>query len=172
MLVGCLRMHHLRDGMRCLTETIMGEHSFAKLLRGLRVERPNVVEFGRWMVHPSYRDGGRVGLWLAAAAGSITIRLAHGSAAKHSIVICSVGTADRQDLILRRIGLGTAPIKPIACERYSDHLQVMYCTDLQQLDDRFCVLMDEMAERLELPTQHVGEVAQRSPSTATATHLD
>jgi hypothetical protein len=138
--------------MQCVTETLLGERRFATLLRSLGVERTDAVELGRWIVHPSYRNGGRAALRLAAAGAAITIRLAHGAVARRGILICSVGTVDRQELILRRIGLLNAPMKPIACNQYDDKLQVMYCNDLQKIDVRFRVLMDEMAQIMRLPS--------------------
>jgi Acetyltransferase (GNAT) domain len=156
LLVGCLRAHHLADGMQCMTETVVGERPFATLLRSLGHERAHAVELGRWIVHPSYRDGGRLALRLAAAATALTIRLGHGAVARHGIVICSVGTVDRQDLMLRRIGMLNAPVKPIVCKQYDDRLQVMYCNDLRKLDGRFRALMDEMAQL----TRLLGDAAE------------
>jgi hypothetical protein len=62
MLVGCLRVYHLGNGPSCLTEAVLGERSFATILRTLGAERRNVVELGRWIWHPSYRAGGRPAL--------------------------------------------------------------------------------------------------------------
>jgi hypothetical protein len=80
----------------------------------------------------------------SAAAGDAT-------ATAPGIVICSVGTLDGQDMMLRRIGLLNAPdTKPVQCEQYGDLLQVMYCDNLQRLSRGFCELMDHMAEALQL----------------------
>jgi Acetyltransferase (GNAT) domain len=151
VLVGCLRAYHLGNGPSCLTEAVLGNRSFASILRKLGAERNNVVELGRWICHPSYRAGGRPALQLAAGGAAVALRLANGSAAQHAMVICSVGTLDGQDMMLRRIGLLNAPdTQPVQCEHYGDRLQVMYCDDFQRLNRGFCELMDHMAQVLRL----------------------
>lgn len=161
-MIGCLRVYHLASGLPCLTEAVLGEQSFTNMLRTLGVERSNVVEVGRWIVHPHYRCGGRSALQLAAGAAAVTSRIAHGAVAQYGIAICSVGTLQRQDLLLRRIGFSNAPdTKPVKCDHYGDHLQVMYCDNLQKLDRRFCKLMDEMSQVLQL-SDPTGETRAQS----------
>jgi hypothetical protein len=121
------------------------------MLRTLGVERRNAVEIGRWIMHPDYRAGGRPTVLLAAGAAALAVRLGNGSVARRGIVVCSAGTQDRQDLMLRRVGLVSAPdSEPVACERYGDSLRVMYCVDPETLNRRFCLLMEQMAETLRL----------------------
>jgi hypothetical protein len=99
----------------------------------------------------SQTGGGRPALQLAAGGAAVAIRLANGFVAQRGIVICSVGTLDGQDMMLRRIGLLPAPdTKPVHCEHYGDLLQVMYCDNLQRLSRGFYELMDHMAEALQL----------------------
>jgi hypothetical protein len=115
------------------------------------VAREDAVEIGRWVMHPAYRAGGRPAARLAAAAAALAMRLGDGSVAQRGIVVCAVGTRDRQDLMLRRIGLMNAPdVEPVECERYRDCVQVLYCVNPDTLDRRFRLLMDQMAETLGL----------------------
>ena len=67
------------------------------------------------------------------------------------IAVCSVGTGDRQDLMLVRIGLTAVPAaEPINCDEFKDKVRVMYCVNTQALDPRFLRIMDEMAKILAL----------------------
>jgi len=153
MLVGCLRVYPLANSLPCLTETILGERPFAIMLRTLEAERKNAAELGRWIVHPEYRANGRPALQLAAGGAAVAIRVANGAVAQHGVVICSVGTLDGQNMMLRRIGLLNAlDTEPVQCDHYGDWLHVMYCDASQRLNRRFCELMDQMAQALRLAT--------------------
>jgi hypothetical protein len=168
-LVGCSRVYHLVTGPSCLAEMLLGERLFATMLRGHGVKRWDAVEIGRWIVHPAYRSGGRPAVRLAAGAAALALRLGDGSVAEHGIVVCAVGTRDRQDLMLRRIGLiNAADLESIECERYRDRLQVLYCTDPRKLDRRFRLLMDQMAEILGL----AGKGADGAASVASAANAE
>jgi hypothetical protein len=148
-LVGCSRVYHLASGPPCLAEAISGEQPFSNMLSTLGVERVNAVEIGRWIMHPAYRAGGRPAVLLAAGAAAVAIRLGNGSVAQRGVVVCSAGTRDRQDLMLRRIGLVNAPhSEPVEYEPYRDRLQVLYCLNTEKLDRRFSLLIDQMAETL------------------------
>ena len=150
-LIGCSRVYHLTDGSPCLAEALLGEQPFSTMLRTLGVRRENAVEIGRWIVHPAYRAGGRPAMRLAAGAAALALRLGDGSLAERGIVVCSAGTREGQDMMLRRIGLINATgLEPIACERYRDRLRVLCCVDPDKLDRRFRLLMDQMTETLRL----------------------
>ena len=48
---------------------------------------------------------------------------------------CSVGTGDRQDLMLGRIGLTEVPAtEPIHCDDFKDDEGVIYCFTTQQFN--------------------------------------
>jgi hypothetical protein len=79
------------------------------------------------------------------------MRLRHGVLAERGIVVCSVGTRDRQDSILARIGLTPVPaMDPMDCDDFNDKVRMMWCSDTQQLHPRFLRMMDEMAKTLGL----------------------
>jgi hypothetical protein len=150
-LVGCLRVYHLVNGLRSLTEVVLGEEAFASMLRALAAERGDAVELGRWIVHPDHRAAGHPAPRLAASGAAVATRLVNGTVTQHGVVICSVGTIDRQDMMLRRLGLLNAPeSRPVPCGHYGDTLQVMYCDDVHKLNRGFRDLMDQMAQTLGL----------------------
>jgi len=132
----------LRMGRLASPKPLLGEQPFSTMLGALGVGRVDIVEIGRWILHPAYRAGGRAAARLAAAAAAFAMRLGmtlgDGSVARHGIVVCSAGTRDRQDLMLRRIGLMNAPdVEPVECERYRDRVQVLYCVNPDTLDPDF-----------------------------------
>jgi hypothetical protein len=88
---------------------------------------------------------------LAAGSAALAKTLESESGAQRGIVLCSVGTGDRQDLMLVRIGLAPVPAaEPINCEEFKDKVRVMYCANTQELNPRFLRMMDEMGEILGL----------------------
>jgi GNAT acetyltransferase-like protein len=151
-LVGCVRVYRLvSNGPACVTEKILGEKRFTEMLHRLGVHRKATIEIGRWIVHPAYRASGRPGVQLAAGSAALAKRLESGSMAQRGIVVCSVGTGDRQDLMLVRIGLTAVPAaEPINCDEFKDKVRVMYCVNTQGLNPRFLRIMDEMAKILGL----------------------
>lgn len=152
ILAGCVRVYRLAsDGPACLTERLLGEKTFSEILHKLRVQRTKIIEIGRWIVHPAYRASGRPGVQLAAASAALAIRLRNGTVIPREIVVCSVGTGDRQDLILTRIGLRALPAaEPIKCDDFKDNVRVMYCINTQQLNPRFLRIVDKMAKTIGL----------------------
>jgi N-acyl-L-homoserine lactone synthetase len=151
-LVGCVRVYRLvPNGPACVTEKFLGQKRFAEMLYNLEVQREATIEIGRWIVHPGYRASGRPGVQLAAGSAALAKTLESGSGAQRGIVLCSVGTGDRQDLMLVRIGLAPVPTaEPINCEEFKDKVRVMYCANTQELNPRFLRIMDEMATILGL----------------------
>jgi hypothetical protein len=151
-LVGCVRIFRLvRNGPACVSERIFGEKRFSAMLHELGVARTETVEIGRWIVHPAYRTTSSPSGQLAAASAALAMRLRHGVLAERGIVVCSVGTRDRQDSILARIGLTPVPaMDPMDCDDFNDKVRMMCCSDTQQLHPRFLRMMDEMAKTLGL----------------------
>ena len=77
--------------------------------------------------------------------------LRNGSLVQPAITVCSVGTGDRQDLMLARIGLTAIPAaEPINCDDFKDNVRVMYCLNAQQLNPRFLRVMVKMAKTIGL----------------------
>jgi hypothetical protein len=139
------------NGPPCVTEQILGDTPFAKLLRRLGTQRADTVEIGRWIVDPEYRGNGRLGTRLAAASAALAAALGSGSVVRQGVVLCSVGTGDQQDLMLRRVGLAAVPAtQTVECPSFNDDVRVMYCTRTDQLSIRFRSFMNEMAETLGL----------------------
>ena len=149
ILAGCVRVYRLvSDGPACVTEKLLGEKAFLEMLRRLKVQRTETIEVGRWIVHPAYRSSGRTGVQLAAASAALASGLWNGSV-ERKIVVCSVGTGDRQDLMLARIGLKALPAaEPINCDDFKDNVRVMYCLNTQQLNPRFLRIMIKMAKTI------------------------
>jgi hypothetical protein len=145
-LVGCVRVYRLTvNGPACATERILGEESFSDVLHQQGAQRSDTVEIGRWTVLPEYRANGP-GMQLAAAAATLATTLANGCV---SLVVCTVGTGDQQDLMLARIGLTPAPVtSPIRCDDFNDDVRVMYCADTDRLNVRFRKMMDVMAKAI------------------------
>jgi hypothetical protein len=151
-LVGCVRVYRLApNGPACVTERILGEKRFSETLHELGAVRTETIEIGRWIVHPGYRAKRRPGAQLAAASAALAARLANSELARQGIVVCSVGTGDRQDAMLARIGLAPVPaVDPIDSDDFNDRVRMMYCNNTQQLHPRFRRMMHDMAKTLGL----------------------
>lgn len=141
--VGCVRNVPVTEGVTCLTERLLGERQFAEMLAAFGVKRKAAVESSRWMVDPDFRAS-RIGVLLAA--GGVTVAQAFG----FELLFCSVGTRDKQDCILSRLGLRRVPELPlIAVPEYDDELCVMYIQP-HRPTPRFAELMAEMVVELRL----------------------
>ena len=151
-LVGCVRIYRLvPNGPACVSERIFGEKRFSAMLHELGVARTETVEIGRWIVDPAYRATSRPSVQLAAVFAALAMRLRRGGSAERGIVVCSVGTRDRQDSMLARIGLAPVPaMEPIDCDDLNDKVRMMYCNNTEQLHPRFLRMMHEMAKTLGL----------------------
>ncbi len=168
-LVGCVRVYRLAvNGPSCVTEEVLGDISFSRFLRGLGTQRTDTVEIGRWIVDPEYRRNGRLGTRLAAASAALAAALGSGSVVQQRAVICSVGTGDQQDSMLRRVGLASVPAaQAVECPNFSDDVCVMYCTGTDQLSIQFRSFMNEMAETLGLRNHsRLNQPARTTSSTA------
>jgi N-acyl-L-homoserine lactone synthetase len=147
-LVGCVRVYPLvSNGLPCLTEKLLGRQTFSEMLCNLGAKRREIVEIGRWIVDPAYRASGRPGIQLAAASAVLAITLGNGLLFQRTIIVCSAGTRDRQDLMLARMGLSAVPAaEAIKCDEFKDYVRVMYCLNPQQLNPRFLRVMVKMAK--------------------------
>jgi predicted GNAT family N-acyltransferase len=118
-LVGCIRLVPLA-AHTTMTELLMGPGDLAASLARIGVPRPAVAEVSRWIVHPDWR-GSHLGARLIAAIWALCAR--HDFA----IALATVGTRDRQDVLLRRAGLCALPeMAPVESATYSDRLIFMY----------------------------------------------
>ncbi len=152
-VVGCVRNIPVTNGITCLTERLLGERQFAKMLNTFGVKRKNAVESSRWMVDLDFRAT-RIGILLAA--GSVSVAKAFG----FKLLFCSVGTRDRQDCLLSRLGLSRVPELPlIPVPEFDDELCVMYIKP-NRPPHRFALLMAEISAELKLDrTENPGDQA-------------
>jgi hypothetical protein len=153
-LAGCVRVYPLaRNGVPCLTETLLGEKQFLETLRKLGSHRNNTIEIGRWVVDPALRTQNGlapgIGVQLAASAGALALALVNQSEAINAIAIFSAGSRDNQYLMLSRLGLRpVSGLEPLISTEYDDVIQVMYCGRNQKLQRRFQRMMDAMAKAI------------------------
>jgi hypothetical protein len=155
-LVGCVRIYPLAvNGPPCLTELLLGEARFSRMLRVMGRHRNNTIEIGRWVVDPALRISGSlapgIAVQLAAGAGALAFALVNQSADENGVAIFSAGSRNKQYQVLSRLGLRTVSgIDPVGSTEYDDVIRVMYCTNTQQLQSRFRRMMDAMAETIGL----------------------
>jgi hypothetical protein len=153
-LVGCVRVYPLAlEGPACLTELLLGEAQFSRMLRNLGRHRDNAIEIGRWVVDPALRISGSlapgIAVQLVAGAGAIAFALVNQSENENGVAIFSAGSRYKQYQVLSRLGLRpVSGIDPVASTEYDDVIRVMYCTNAQQLQSRFRRMMDAMAEAI------------------------
>lgn len=141
--IGCVRNVPVTDDVTCLTERLLGETRFTEMLAAFGVERKSAVETSRWMVDPNFRSL-RIGVLLAA--GAVTAARDCG----FELLFCSVGTRDRQDRVLSRLGLRRVPELPlIPVPEFNDELCVMYIQP-HRPPPHFAELMAEMDVELKL----------------------
>jgi hypothetical protein len=145
-LVGCVRLLQLGKGFTGVTESFLGKGALEQLLLNLGTERAKTIEGGRWMAHPDYRQS-RLGVFLACAAGAMARHLGY------HVLFCPVGTKDKQNRVLARLGLKPAPgVKPFYCETFVDTLQVMYFLPARPTVGSG-IMMDTMARTMGLAQQ-------------------
>ena len=141
--IGCVRNVPITDGVTCITEQLLGRTRFAEMLATFGVESKSAVECGRWIVDPDFRAN-RIGVLLAAGA----VATAHAFGFK--LLFCSVGTRDKQDCILSRLGLRRVPALPLfPVPEFNDELCVMYIQPDRPMP-HFAQLMAEMVVELKL----------------------
>ena len=141
--IGCIRNVPLTEDVTCVTERLLGQKQFAAMLATFGVERKGAVECGRWIVDLDFRAL-RIGVLLAG--GAVTTAHAFG----FELLFCSVGTHDRQDRILSRLGLRRVTALPlIPVPEFNDELCVMYIQP-DRPTPHFAELMAEMDVELKL----------------------
>ncbi|MGA2848808.1 MAG: GNAT family N-acyltransferase [Terracidiphilus sp.] len=155
-LVGCVRIYPLAvEGPPCLTELLLGEAHFLRMLHDMGRHRDNAIEIGRWVVDPALRISGSlapgIAVQLAAGAGALAFALVHQSKDENGVAIFSAGSRDKQYQMLSRLGLRPVPgIDQVDSTEYDDVIRVMYCTNVRELQSRFRRMMDAMAETISL----------------------
>ena len=151
-LVGCVRVYRLSgECPPCLTEMLLGEEQFSRMLHRMEKRRENTIEIGRWVVDPSLRMlrnlAPGIGVQLAAGAAALTFAIVNQSEDVNGVAISSAGSSDNQYLLLSRLGLKpVSGIKPVTSTEYDDVIRVMYCTNSAEIQSRFRRMMDAMAE--------------------------
>jgi hypothetical protein len=132
-LIGCVRIYPLSGGRPpCLTESLLGKERFARMLDGLACSSNEVLEIGRWIVHPGFRKSGlatNVGAQLAAGAAMLGCAL-RKSPNRYRIALFVVGIEDGQDQMLHRLGL--TPVRGVEAfqsREYNDTVRIMHCDE-------------------------------------------
>jgi Acetyltransferase (GNAT) domain len=155
-LAGCVRIYPLAiEGPPCLTELLLGEAQFSRMLCDMGRHRDNAIEIGRWVVDPALRISGSlapgIAVQLAAGAGALAFALVNQSEDENGVAIFSAGSREKQYQVLSRLGLRpVSGIDPVTSTEYDDVIRVMYCTNAQELQSRFRRMMDAMAETIRL----------------------
>jgi Acetyltransferase (GNAT) domain len=163
-LAGCVRVYPLNEsGPPCLTESLLGREQFARMLGSFGRKREHVIEIGRWVVDPAFRNGRSlapgIGLELAAGAGALAVALASQIESGKGIAIFAAGTRDRQYLTLTHLGLKVVSgLSPVRSSEYDDFIQVLYCDSAMVLQPRFRRIIESlsMAMRMEQVVNSVG----------------
>jgi N-acyl-L-homoserine lactone synthetase len=141
--VGCVRTVPIAEGVVGITECLLGQKQFAEMLTSLDMDRRDVVESSRWTVDPFFRAS-RIGVLLAA--GGVAVARALG----FKLLLCSVGTRNKQDIILSRLGVRrVAGLSLIPVPEFNDDLCVMQIQP-HHPQPHFAELMAEMDAELML----------------------
>jgi hypothetical protein len=162
-LVGCVRVYPItEDGPPSLTESILGIHEFIRMLARLGKQREQLIEIGRWVVDPAFRNGRSlapgIGLELAACAGALALSLADQIGSGNGVAIFAAGTRDGQYLALTRLGLKmVAGLSPVRSSEYNDFIQVLHCDSATKLQPRLRRIIKSLsiAMRIEETVQMV-----------------
>lgn len=154
-LAGCVRVYPLSENdSPCLTESILGTEQFTKMLGSLEKRREHVIEIGRWVVDPSFRNGHSlapgIGLQLAAGAGALAIALARQIGLDKGVAIFAAGTRDRQYLTLKHLGLKAVSVPPVHSSEYDDVIQVLYCDSAMVLQPRFRRIIESISTAMRI----------------------
>ena len=151
-LVGCVRVFRLGNAeVECVAEQVLGRKSFSAMLEEQNVMREDTTEIGRWIGKSTHRRNGLIAIQLAAAAAALAARIEQSDAVGRHMVVCAVGTADGQDLILTRIGMtAVAGLAPTHVDDLDDDLRVLYTVGGESLKEYFHELMNRMARTIEV----------------------
>ena len=171
-LAGCVRVYPLSEsGPPCLTESLLGTERFARMISGLGKKRKGVIEIGRWVVDPAFRNRSSlapgIGLQLAAGAGALAIALARQIGLGKGVAIFAAGTRDRQYLTLKHLGLKVvSDVSPVHANEYDDVIQVLYCDSAMALRPRFQRIIESISKtmRIDEIVYSVRNRTLRSPS--------
>jgi hypothetical protein len=140
-LVGCIRFVPVAVPIPSFTECVLGRERFEELLVAINTTRSGTVDVGRWIVHPDFRRH-RVALSLVGGCWSYIQRLGFQTA------VATVGTRGRQDTILQRTGLISAPgFHPRTCDVMDDELRTMYAV-IRSPANNFRGMVERMGGRL------------------------
>jgi hypothetical protein len=125
-------------------------------------KREHVIEIGRWVVDPAFRNGRSlapgVGLELAAGAGALALALAKQIESGKGVAIFAAGTRDGQYLTLTHLGLKVVPgLSPVRSSDYDDLIQVLHCDGATTLQPRLRRIIESLstAMRIEETVQTV-----------------
>jgi hypothetical protein len=171
-LAGCVRVYPLSEsGPPCLTESLLGTERFTELVAGLGKKREDVIEIGRWVVDPAFRNRGSlapgIGLELAAGAGALAVALARQIGLDKGVAIFAAGTKDRQYLTLKHLGLkAVSNLSPVHSDEYDDLIQILYCDSTEGLQPRFRRIIESisMAMRIDEVVNSARNLATSSSS--------
>lgn len=153
--VGCVRNVPITEGITCLTERLLGKTGFAKMFASLGIERKRAVESSRWMLDPNFRTSG-IGAFLAAGAVAVARNFGF------ELLFCSVGTRDKQDRLLSRLGLRRVPEIPlISVPEFNDELCLMFIQP-HRPPPHLEKLMDEMDLELKLKNPSRRRLVERT----------
>ena len=173
LLAGCVRVYPLaKGGPVCLTESLLGIEQFSRMLLSLGSKREHVIEIGRWVVDPAFRNGPNlapgIGLELAAGAGALAIALAKQIESGKGVAVFAAGTRDRQYLTLTHLGLKVvAGLSPVRSSEYDDSIQVLYCDGAMALQPRFRRIIESLSIAMRME-EVVHSVSNRTLSSSSA----
>ena len=162
-LVGCVRVYPItEDSPPSLTESILGTDEFTRMLASLGKQREHVIEIGRWVVDPAFRNGRSlapgIGFELAAGAGALARALADKIESGSGIAIFAAGSRDGQCLTLTRLGLRmVAGFASVGSSEYDDFIHVLHCDSATKLQPRLRRIIESLsiAMRIEETVQMV-----------------
>jgi hypothetical protein len=132
------------------------------MLATLGKQREHVIEIGRWVVDPAFRNGRSlapgIGLELAAGAGALALALANQIESADGIAIFAAGTYDGQYLTLTRLGLkAVSGPSPVCSNEYDDFIRVLHCDSATTLQQRLRRIIESLsiAMRIEETVQTI-----------------
>jgi hypothetical protein len=156
-MVGCVRLVPPVAGLTGITDRVLGPECLAETLASLEVTREQTVESSRWIADPDFRAL-RVGVMLAAGA------VATARALGFKLLFCAVGTRDKQDRVLSRLGLRRVPGIPLVqVPAFDDELCVMYIYP-ESPPTHLAELMAEMDVALQLKAANKMPIHFESPA--------
>ena len=142
-VVGTVRLLPLMAPQPGPIERLLGPERLETMIAGLGADRPVATEAGGWVVDPACR-GSLVGRRLVAASVALTWRIGA------RLLLGAVGTRDRQDRLVARMGLRVVSgLAPLPLPGYADDVRIMYLTP-EEGGEAFRSPAAEMAAKLGL----------------------